>query len=103
MMLSFYFRGAACAGRRSSKACGGDVQSKRELKTCGGVGFGSEMTESFDFIIVGGGASGCVLANRLSARSNLRVLLLEAGRESLPMCSMPIRGPITTTPISGRT
>jgi len=40
----------------------------------------SSPSTTFDYIIIGGGTAGCLLANRLSADASKRVLLIEAGR-----------------------
>lgn len=48
------------------------------------------LRKSYDFVIVGAGTAGCVLANRLSANPAHTVLLVEAGRDESFIMDIPI-------------
>ncbi|MFT5438770.1 MAG: choline dehydrogenase-like flavoprotein, partial [Alphaproteobacteria bacterium] len=48
-------------------------------------------SKSYDYVIVGAGSAGCILAARLSEDSDVKVLILEAGgNDTNPLIHIPL-------------
>src|ERR1700736_1682331 len=57
----------------------GETSMDQPLKSPGASGPGGWVTDTFDFVVVGGGSGGCAVAGRLSEDPKTSVALLEAG------------------------
>lgn len=82
-----FFNGDSYTDADPSRGNGGGIGGSNFFECC-------FVSENFDFIIVGAGSAGAVIANRLSANPKWNVLLLEAGGDPTIMSRVPLIAPL---------